>query len=92
MKTVNQILAGTTSNCVLDSGADTCLLGASFRMISFADQVARVGDFDNSLMVDALKIGSGVTAYDKEDGTTVLLQCNEFIAHTTQANLMLSSN
>ena len=92
LKRINQVLQSSTTNCVADSGADTCLLGSAFTMISLTDRKALVGGFDDTLTIGEKNIGSGVAAYDKSDGSTILLLVNEAIDHCSQPNTMLSLN
>ena len=61
-------------------------------MISITNRKAIVSGFDDSLNIGEKNIGSGVAAFDKPDGTTILLLVNEGIDHTEQPNTMLSLN
>ena len=79
-------------NAESDSGADTCLLGSSFRMLSHFDRMATVSVFDENLIINDMKIGTGVTAFDKPDGETILVIVNEEIDHASQDNTLLSTN
>ena len=92
IKRVNNVLVNSTSNAVGDSGADTCLLGNCFLMLEHTNRKANVVSFDDDLGKTDLKIGSGVTAFDKGDGTTVLLLVHEGIDYTSQPNTMISCN
>jgi hypothetical protein len=61
-------------------------------MISFTNRKALVGGFDDTLTIGEKNIGSGIAAYDKSEGSTVLLLVNEGIEHCSQPNTMLSLN
>ena len=88
---VNLSLEESPSNAILDSGADTTLMGSSFVMMGYSPRMANVCGFGGEDMtVGNLKIGTGVAAYDKADGTTLLVIVNEGIDYTTQPNTMLS--
>ena len=79
-------------NTIGDNGADTCLLGSAFTMISYSNRRAMVHGFDEDLSIGEKKIGTGVTAFDKDDGTTIIVCVNEAIDHTSQPSSMLSIN
>ena len=81
-----------SANVICDSGADTTLLGSSFLIIGHTERMANVSGFDEEMTVENLKIGSGVAAFDKPDGTTVLVLCHEAIDYTSQPHTMLSTN
>ena len=85
-------LKDSPCNAVCDSGADTCLLGSAFKMLRHSDRMATVSGFDENLIIDDMKIGTGVTAFDKPDGETILVMMNEGIDHTKQDNTLLATN
>ena len=81
-------LSDSPFNAVCDSGADTCLLGSAFKMLRHSDRKATVSGFDENLIIDDMMIGTGVTAFDKPDGETILVMVNEGIDHTKQDNTL----
>ena len=85
-------LTDSPCNAVCDSGADTCLLGSAFKMLRHSDRMSTVSGFDENLIIDDMKIGTGVTAFDKPDGETILVMVNEGIDHTKQDNTLLATN
>ena len=89
---MNSILQDSGANTILDSGADTTLLGSSFIMLGHTARLANVAGFDEGMVLQDLMIGTGVAAFDKADGTTVLVLVNEAIDYTTQPHSMLSTN
>ena len=70
-------LKDSPCNAVCDSGADTCLLGSAFKMLRHSDRMATISGFDENLIIDNMKIGTGVTAFDKPDGEIILVMVNE---------------
>ena len=90
--TVRAALQSSPSNGIINCGADTCLLGSAFLMLSHSDRLTNVSGFDAALVKKDLKIGTGVAAFDLPDGETMLVMINEAIDHTGQENTMLSSN
>ena len=89
---LNAALKDSPCNAVCDSGADTCLLGSAFKMLRHSDRMATVSGFDENLMIDDMKIGTGVAAFDKPDGETILVMVHEGIDHTKQNNTLLATN
>ena len=89
---VNSILQDSAANTIMDSGADTTLLGSSFIMLGHTARFANVAGFDEGMVVPDLMIGTGVAAFDKAVGTTVLVLTNEAIDYTTQPHYMLSTS
>ena len=89
---LNAALKDSPCNAVCDSGTDTCLLGSAFKMLRHSDRMATVSGFDENLIIDDMKIGTGVTAFDKPDGETILVMVNEGIDHTSQDNTLLANN
>ena len=85
-------LKDSPCNAVCDCGADTCLLGSAFKMLRHSDRMATVSGFDENLIIDDMKIGTGVTAFDKPDGETILVMVNEGIDHTGHDNTLLATN
>ena len=85
-------LKSSPENAIIDSGADTCLMGSAFKILSHSDRLANVQGFDSSLFRKNMKRGTGVAAYDMAEGETVLVMMNEAIDHTTQDNKILSTN
>ena len=90
IRNVTRILADSPVNATVDRGADTFLLGSSFRIFEYTDKKANIVSFDDSMHVDTLPVGSGVTAYDLPDGTCVLLMVHEGIDYTSQPNSIFS--
>ena len=84
--TVRSALQSSQSNGIIDSGADTCLLGSAFRMLGHSDRMSNVQGFDESLVKADLKIGTEVAAFDIPEGETMLVLVNEAIDHTRQEN------
>ena len=74
----------------IDNGADTFMFGSDFRIFEWTDRYANVISFENSLQLENLRIGSGVTAYEVPDYGTVLLMVHEGIVNTTQPNSIFS--
>ena len=89
---IHAALQESTGNAILDNGADSTLLGSAFRMLEYSDRLASIVGFDHNLVIEDKKIGTGVAAFDKPDGETILVLCKEAIDHTSQDNTMLSSN
>ena len=85
-------LKDTPCNAVCVSGADTCLLSSAFKMLLHSDRMGTVSGFDENLIIDDMKIGTGVTAFDKPDGETILVMVNEGIDHTSQDITLLANN
>ena len=90
IRAINRVQAGEHIYATIDGGADTCLLGSSFRFFEYTGRSANVASFDDTLHVKDLRIGSGVTAYDHPDGTTYLIMIHEAIDHTSQHNSIIS--
>ena len=89
---VCRALKSSPCNTIADGGADTYLLGSAFTMVSYTNRMANVAGFDDTLTITDKKIGTGVAAYDLQDGTTVLVMIFEAIDHTDQPNSMLATN
>jgi hypothetical protein len=53
-------------------------------MFEYSERRANVASFDDAMYVNDLRIGSGVTAYDNADGSTVLLMIYERIDYFTR--------
>ena len=83
MSQVNVTLQQTTSNAICDIGADTGLFGDAFYMLNHSERSVNVSGFDEAMVKEDLKIGTGVAAYDCSDGTTILVVVNEAIDHTS---------
>ena len=84
IRSINRVQADGHVHATIDGGADTCLLGSSFRMFEYSERRANVASFDDAMHVNDLRIGSGVTAYDNADGSTVLLMIYERIDYFTR--------
>ena len=91
-RNVKELRQDPAVNAILDGGANTSLLGSSFLMLSYTECKVNVSEFDEGMVLKNLPIGTGVTAYDKDDGTTILLLVHEAIDHTSQENSLLSGN
>ena len=61
-------------------------------MLCHSDRMETVSGFDENLIIDDMKIGSGVTAFDKPNGETILVMVNEGIDHTSQDDTLLANN
>ena len=92
LRNVKKLWQDPAVNAILDGGADTSLLGRSFLMLSYTERKVNVSGFDEGIVFINLPIGTGVTAYDKDDGTTILLLVHKAIDHTSQENSLLSGN
>ena len=90
--TVRASLQSSPSNAIIDSGADTCLLGIAFKILRYSDRLANAQGFDESLVKKDLRIGTGVAAFNTAEGETMLVMINEGIDHTTQDNIIISTN
>jgi len=67
---VNKATTENSLNAIYDGGADTSMLGDQFRVIFHNDnETVNVGGCIDSMVKKNVKIGAGVTAYDKDDGT-----------------------
>ena len=65
----------------VDSGADTVRMGSAFHIVEYC--VGRMVDvvvYDPSIVTHNVYLGTGITACDLPDGTSVLLQCHEGVA------------
>ena len=51
-------------NAILDNGADSTLLGSAFRMLEYTDRLASIVGFDQNLVIEDKKIGTGLAAFD----------------------------
>ena len=67
-----------------------CNIHNTTRGVEWTDRYANVISFDNSLQLENLRIGSGVTACEVPDHGTVLFMVHEGIANTTQPNSIFS--
>ena len=68
----------TTAMCESDSNADTCVLGANFKIRCLTNRVADVFGFRGDVnKPDQVHIATGVTAYDHPDGYVILLTVHE---------------
>jgi len=66
------------SNCELDSHADMCCLGANFVPLYFTGKVCDVSPFLDSMPTqENVEVCTGATAYDDENGETIILVVNE---------------
>ena len=90
VRNIQRVQADDHIQATIDGGADTCLLGSSFRMFEYSERKANVASFDDALHVNNLRIGSGVTAFDHADGSTYLLMVHEGIDYTSQHNSIIS--
>ena len=76
---------------LIDGGADTCLLGDVFHVLSTTDRRVDIVGYDNQVTSQSVPIGTGVALARTSDGTTVLLRVNEgLILGGTKS--LLSSN
>ena len=60
---VNSILQDIGANTIMDSGADTTLLGSSFIMLGHTARLANVAGFDEGMVAQDLVIETGVAAF-----------------------------
>lgn len=77
---------GTIADNESDTNADTCCLGANFRILRYTYRVADVYAYDKSIEpIENVPIVSGVTAYDcPKTGQTYLLIINEGLYYGTK--------
>jgi hypothetical protein len=77
---------------ILDGGADTCVLGKGWKVVSFQDsRRANVFGFDHEDSVKRnLPIVSAITAVDLPDGSCILLTVHEAIYNDTGNHTLLS--
>ena len=67
-----------SSTVILDSGCDTCSIGGeAWKIDYYTGQAVDVQGFHNNIGINNVPIGSGITAFDLPDNTTVLLKVNE---------------
>ena len=80
-------------NYICDGGADTSMLGDQFKVMFHNDnETVNVGGCIEGIMKKNVKIGTSVTAYDKDDCTTLLIVINNAIDMTSQSMTILLSN
>jgi len=90
---VNKVTTENSLNAICDGGADSSMLGDQFKVVFHNDnETANVGGCIDGMGKKNLKIDTGVTAYDKDDGTTLLIVVNNAIDMTSQSIAILSSN
>jgi hypothetical protein len=77
---------------ILDGGADTCVLGQGWKVLSVHNtRRANVVGFDHEAAVKRnLPIVSAITAVDLPDGISVILIVHEAIYNDTANHLLLS--
>jgi hypothetical protein len=77
---------------ILDGGADTCVLGKGWKVLSFQDsRRSYVFGFDDEGAVKRnLPIVSAITAVDLPDGSSILLTVHEAIYNDTGNHTLLS--
>jgi hypothetical protein len=77
---------------ILDGGADTCVLGKGWKVLSSQDsRRANVIGFDHEAAVKRnLPIVSAITAVDLPDGYSILLTVHEAIYNDTGNHTLLS--
>ena len=88
---VQQAVANATANfAVVDSGADTCLLGEEFHIIHHNTmRTVEVLGFNNDRGKETGKhLGSGICAIDLPSKETILLQVNEGVVMQTGKTLL----
>jgi hypothetical protein len=78
--------------CILDGGADTCVLGQGWEVLSLHNtRRANVVEFDHEAAVKRnLPIISAITAVDLPDGISVILIVHEAIYNDTANHSLLS--
>ena len=77
---------------ILDSGADTCVIGQGWEILSICNsRSANVVGFDHEAAVKRnLPIVSGITTVDLPDGSSILLVVHEGIYNETAKHSLLS--
>jgi hypothetical protein len=77
---------------ILDGGADTCVLGQGWKILSVhITRRANVGGFDHETAVKRnLPIVSAITAVDLPDGISVMIVVHEAIYNDTANHSLLS--
>jgi len=79
------------SNTEIDSHADTCCLGANFLPLYYTGKVCDVTPFLDSMPAATnIEICTGATAYDDDNGNTIILVINEalWMGHHMQHTLL----
>ncbi|MGH3054042.1 MAG: hypothetical protein ACRDL7_03575, partial [Gaiellaceae bacterium] len=64
---------------LLDSGADTCLVGQDFYIEEESDEVVHVIGFQDHMKSKDMRIGNAITATETTSGETILLRANHVI-------------
>ena len=81
---------GMYYTCVMDSGADTCILGKGWEIIAVSLRTARVQGFDEKIAIKSgLPIVNAITALDLTT-KTILLKCNQAVHNKDAEHTLLS--
>ncbi|MGH3054931.1 MAG: hypothetical protein ACRDL7_08140, partial [Gaiellaceae bacterium] len=78
-----RLWSGTTTSVetsvLLDSGADTCLVGKDFYIENKSDEVVHVVGFQDHMKTEEMRLGMAITAITTTRGETILLRVNHAI-------------
>ena len=77
---------------LIDSGADTCVLGPAFRIVSTTDKVIDIVGAQADMISKDLHIGTGVTLATTENGEKMILRFNQSIINNKNGKSILSMN
>ena len=77
---------------LIDTGADTCVLGPAFRIISSTDRTVDMVGAQADMIRENLVIGSGVTLATLENGENVILRFNESLINDKIGKSILGVN
>ncbi|MGH7954404.1 MAG: hypothetical protein ACREOZ_00430, partial [Gloeomargaritales cyanobacterium] len=82
--------ASSEKMALIDSGADTFLVGGDFYIEDESKEIVHVVGFQDHMKSRDMKIGTAITAVVTADGATILLRANNVILGVT-GNTLLSS-
>ena len=76
--TNNKPTPGTTANNKSDSNVDTCCVGEHFVALNYTNHSVNVMPYNSEYIeIQDVPIVIGATAFDTDDGTTVILVINQ---------------
>ena len=77
---VNKVTTETSLNAICDGGTDTSMLDDQFKVLFYNDnKEVNVGGCMEGMAKKNVKIDTGSTGFDKDDGTTILIGINTAI-------------
>ena len=77
---------------LVDTGADTCVLGPAFKIISSTDRKVDMVGAQSDMVREDLVIGSGVTLATLENGKHVILRFNESLINNKEGKSIIGVN